>query len=311
MTNMDKLRNNIQNLLPFLCLVLVLLVFQIATGGRMISASNIKPFVREAFTILVGACGLAFVLSQGAFDFSLSAGVAVAAAVAARVASVNVYLILPVTIAVGLIIGLINGVIYAYLHVNPFITTLAMSFVLSGVDILILGNGSLSVDFQVLAWDSIGLRIGVMIAVSIIGYILFEKTRVGKEGKLVGDNPEFARQAGVNVEWVKIRGYLITGVTVGIVAFFALIRSATASTSTGAGFNNSALNAVLLGGMAITGGATSKFRSAIIGALVMAALSLGMNKCGIEAHNQQLIEGVVFMVAVAMTFDRKNTAVVK
>lgn len=311
MTAKDKLKGRLQDALPFLCLALVFLVFQVLTGGKMLVTGNIKPFVREAFTILLGACGLAFILSQGAFDFSITAGVAVAAAVGALASNLSLYLILPTTILVGIVIGLINGAIYAYLNVNPFITTLAMSFVLGGVDILILGSGSLSVSFDVLKWDSIPLRIAVMVSVSVVCYILFEKTRIGKEGKLIGDNPEFAQQSGVNVKWVKVRAYLIMGVVVGIVAFFALIRSATASTSTGAGFNSNALNAVLLGGMAITGGATSKFRSAVIGALTMAALTLGMNKCGIEAHNQQLIEGLVFMVAVAMTFDRKNTAVVK
>lgn len=306
-----KLKSGLQNALPFLALILVLVIFQIATGGAMLTAGNFKPFVREAFTILLGACGLAFILSQGAFDFSIASGVALAAALGAHASSVSVYLILPVTILVGVVIGVCNGLIYGVLKVNPFITTLAMSFVLKGAVVLVLGSGSLSVPFEVLKWDSIPLRVGVMVAVCVVGYILFEKTRVGKECKLVGTNPEFARQSGVNVTWVKVCGYMIMGVIVGIVAFFCLIRSATASTSTGAGFNNSALNSVLLGGMAITGGATSKFRSAIIGALVMSALALGMNKCGIEAHAQQMIEGLVFLIAVAMSFDRKHTAVIK
>lgn len=306
-----KARSALQNALPFMSLILVLVIFQIATDGAMLSTGNIKPFVREAFTILLGACGLAFILSQGAFDFSISSGVAVSAAVGALAANISVYLILPATIAVGMAIGACNGLIYAKLKVNPFITTLAMSFVLSGVDVLLLGSGSLSVPFTVLKWDSIPLRIAVMIAVAVVGYILFEKTRIGKECKLVGTNPEFAMQSGVNVDWVKIRSYMIMGFIVGVVAFFCLIRSATASTSTGASFNNNALNSVLLGGMAITGGATSKFRSAIIGALTMSALALGMNKCGIEAHTQQIIEGLVFLVCVALTFDRKNSAVVK
>ena len=308
---LQKLQERMTDILPFLCLILVIVIFQIATGGEMIAVGNINSFVREAFTVLLGTCGLAFVLSQGAFDFSISAGVAFASAVGALAANISVYLILPVTILVGVLIGVANGFLYGVLKVNAFIATLAMSFVLSGLVVLVLGSGSLSVPFEVLQWDSIPLRLGVMIAVAIVGYILFEKTRIGKECKLVGTNPEFARQSGVNVTWVKIRGYMIMGVIVGIVSFFCLIRSATASTSTGAGFNTSALNALMLGGMAITGGAQSKFRSAIIGALVMAVLSLGMNKCGIEAHTQQLIEGLVFLVAVAMTFDRKHTAVIK
>lgn len=306
-----KVQDFLHNFLPFLSLILVTVIFQIATDGQMVSSGNFKPFVREVFNVILGAAGLAFILSQGAFDFSISASVAFAAAIGAHASSLSVYAILPVTIACGLAVGLCNGVIYGVFKVNPFITTLAMSFVLKGVNVLVLGSGSLSVPFEVLAWDTITLRVVVMVAVCVVGYILFEKTRIGKECKIVGTNPEFAKQSGINIIWVKIRSYLIMGVIVGIVAFFCLIRSATASTSTGAGFNNSALNAVLLGGMAITGGSTSKFRSAIIGAMVMSVLTLGMNKCGIDAHMQQLIQGLVFLVAVSMTFDRKNSAVIK
>ncbi|MGI5936001.1 MAG: ABC transporter permease [Oscillospiraceae bacterium] len=306
-----KLKSHLQDILPALCLVLVLVVFQIATGGKMLSAGNVKPFIREAFTILVGASGLAFILSQGAFDFSIAANVAFSAALGAHAASINIYLILPTVLISGLFIGLCNGVIYAYLKVNPFITTLAMSFVLDGLTVVVLRNGSLSCPFEILQWDSIELRLAVMVLIAVAGYILFEKTRVGKECKIVGTNQEFARLAGVNVEWVKLRSYLIMGAIAGLVAFFSLIRSATASTSTGAGFTTSALNAVLLGGMAITGGSTSKFRSAIIGSLVMASLTLGMNKCGLDVYAQQIIEGLVFLIAVSMTFDRKNSLIIK
>ncbi len=309
--DMNKWKDRLQDILPFTALILVLLIFQIATGGAMLSTRNINSFVREAFTVELGAVGLAFILSQGAFDFSITAGVALACAVGAHASNISVYAILPATLLTGVLIGVCNGFIHGVLKVNAFIATLAMSFVLAGLDVIVLGNGSLSVPFSVLAWDSIPLRIAVMVIVGVVGYILFEKTRIGKEGKLVGTNPEFARLSGVYVTWVKIRAYMIMGVIVGIVAFFCLIRSATASTSTGAGFNTNSLNAVLLGGMAITGGANSKFRSAIIGALIMASLSLGMNKCGIEAHTQQLIQGIVFLGAVALTIDRKNTSVIK
>jgi ribose transport system permease protein len=142
-------------------------------------------------------------------------------------------------------------------------------------------------------------------------FILFEKSRIGKEGVIIGANPEFAIQSGINIRLVKIRAFLMMGTISGLVAFFALIHSATASISTGTGFEVNTLNAMLLGGMAITGGVGSRFRTAIIGTLTMVILLTGMNMMRFDARSQQVIEGLVYLVAVSITFNRKSVAVVK
>ena len=104
---------------------------------------------------------------------------------------------------------------------------------------------------------------------------------------------------------------MIMGVMCAIVAIFALLRAGTASSSTGAGFTVNALNALLIGGMPITGGATSRFRSAIIGSIIMAVLSFGMNLWGLGTLAQQVVQGFVFLFAISMTFDRQNATVIK
>lgn len=304
-------RELLHDYLPIIGLLIVAVFFQIVSKGRLLSSGNISSLVNEVFTLILGTVGMTFLLSQGCMDFSVGSIVALSAAIAAKAAAIHPALVLPVAILVGIVAGLVNGFVHGILKVTSFIATLAVSFVISGLVIWVLGSGSLSVPYAILKWDSIPLRIIVMLLFLVCGYFIFEKSRIGKECKIVGANPEFARQSGISVTKVKIRAFVTMGAVAGIVAFFALIRSATASSSTGAGFEVNTLNALLIGGMPLTGGTTAKFRSAVIGSLIMAVLTLGMNMWGLGVLAQQIVKGVVFLFAISMTFERKNATVIK
>lgn len=306
-----NIKEFIHNYLPFAGLLIVVIFFQIVSDGRLLSSSNMGALVNEVFNLMIGTVGMVFLLSQGCMDFSVGTTVALAAAVGAKAAGMSPALVLPVTIMIGALVGLVNGFVHGVLKVTSFIATLAVSFVTSGLVVWILGSGSLSIPYSMLNWDSIPLRVTVILIFLILGYLIYEKSRIGKETKIIGANPEFARQSGISVTGVKIRGFVIMGAVAGLVAFFALIRSATASSSTGAGFEVNTLNALLIGGMPLTGGATAKFRSAVIGSLIMAVLTMGMNMWGLGVLAQQIVKGVVFLFAISMTFDRKNAAVIK
>lgn len=297
-----------RNFLPFLCLVIVIGIFQIILGGSVFTSTSL---INELFTMILGTTGMVFLVSQGCLDFSVASNVAFSCIVAAAASQIAPALSLPAAILCGIAIGAIVGIVHAVLKVNSFIASLSVSFILGGIVDVILANGSMSCPYSMLKWNSIPLRIAVAAAVAVIGFFVFEKTRVGKESKLVGGNPEFAQNCGINVKWVKIRGFMIMGAICGLVAFFSLIRSGTASTTTGTGFEVNSLNAVLIGGLAISGGPTSKFRSAVIGALVLGILSVGMSLASVSSINQQLVEGIVYLLAICLTFDRKGMLVIK
>lgn len=223
----------VKKYLPFLCLFLVVVIFQIWSGGKLLTS---KSLINEIFTLVLGTTGMVFLLSQGCMDFSIASNVAVCCIAAARFSQINPYLGLPAGIIMGMLVGLCIGIIHAVFKVNSFIASLSVSFILSGIVENLLQNGSMSIPFEMLKWNSLSLRIVVAVLVIIIGFLVFEKTRIGKESKIVGANPIFANQIGINVKMVKIRGFMIMGAICGIVAFFILIRSGTASTSTGEGF---------------------------------------------------------------------------
>ncbi len=303
----EKLHDN----LGVIGLIIVIIFFEIVTGGQLFTNRTVNSFINELFALVLATSGLTFLLSQNCLDFSVSGLIALSAAFAARAGEVSPYLVLPVAILVGICLGLVNGFLHGVLKINSFIATLSVSFVCGGATIIVLRSGSLMIPVEMLSWDSKPLRVAVMLIFMIGGYILFEKTRIGKECKIVGANPEFARQSGISVLKTKLRAFAIMGAIAGLIAFFALIRSATASSSTGASVTVNAINALLIGGMPIVGGMSSKFKSAILGSLIMAVLTIGMNIWGLTAVTQQCVKGVVFLFAIYMTFDRKSASVVK
>lgn len=309
--NNNGLIEKLKKGLPFIALIFVVIFFQIISDGRLLTSRNLSSLTNEIFMILIGACGLAFLMSQDCIDFSIGGNLAVSCAIAAHAAVINPFLALPVAVIVGALIGWINGMFHAKFRIMSFILTLAMSFILRGLIFPLLDNGSISVPFSMLKWDSVMLRLLVMVVTFIVGYIVFEKSVLGKQCRAIGSNLETARQSGVNIDRIKIIGFMIAGGLAGFVAFFSLIRSATASTSTGAGFEVNALNALLIGGMPITGGYSAKFYSVIIGSLIVAVISSGMTLWGLSIMQQQAVRGLIFLFAISLTLDRRGMAVIK
>ena len=101
------------------------------------------------------------------------------------------------------------------------------------------------------------------------------------------------------------------GLICGLVGFFTLVRACTASSKTGNAFEFDVLLAVLFGGMPLSGGWNVKFLSAIVGSVAMALLKSGMSLVGIDGLTQQVVQGIILIVVVAISFDRRSVAVIK
>jgi ribose transport system permease protein len=297
--------------IPYLGLIFILVFFDTVNHGRLLAPRNFMPLVNQIFYTAIGACGMAFVIAQGNLDFSMGAVAGFAAALAARAAGIDPLLAAPVALLVGLVVGAVNGIVHAILNVPSFIATLAMSFMLGGLVLQVLDSGNIGLPLSMLSWDNTLLKLGTLIVLLAVGAIAFEFTRFGKHSKAIGSRIDTAIQSGVAVRKMKILSFMATGLTAGIVGFFAVVRSGTATAITGGGLEMDALNALLLGGMPISGGANSKFRSVFIGSVMVAILVNGMTMWGLGTLVQQLVKGVIFIVAVALSFDRTNTAVIK
>lgn len=301
-----------KNIVPFMGLILVIILFEILSGGKLFNSRNVTTIINEVFILMMGASALVFLMAQGNLDLSIMANAAIACTVGVKAASISPYLALPVCLCCGIAIGLLNGLLHTRGKIDSFITTIGMSFVLSGLVVVILGNkGSLAAPMEMLKWNSTELRIITLIVFGVSGYILFEFTSLGKYCKAIGSCQEAARQSGVNVDRVKVIAFMMTGGMAGVLAFYSIIRTGTAAASVASSTMFNILIAVLMGGVSITGGASSKFRAAILGSFTMAFMSVGMTICEIDTTIQQLIRGIIFIGIVTVTYDRKGIVIIR
>jgi ribose transport system permease protein len=296
---------------PFIGLILVLFFFQIASGGRLFTARNLRTVLNEGFFIMIGSIGYGFVMTQGNLDFSIGPNIALSAATAVLLSGFNPVLGIAAGILVSTLVGLTNGLLHVYFRINAFVTTLAVQFILSGFLIFILGGGNIPAPLYMVSWNTISLKLIVLCVILTLGFIVFNFTPFGKQGQAVGANTQAAWLSGVNVWLVKTIPFVIMGFLCGILGFFSLIRTGTASNHTGGDMLMNVLNAVLLGGLPITGGASAKYRAVIIGSLTMSFLTNGMAMLGMDSFDRQLIKGFIFLITIALSFDRKNMAVIK
>ena len=308
----EKSKNTIQKFLPFLGLICVVVLLEIGSGGRLLQVGNISTMVNETFILMIGASAMVFLMAQGNLDLSMMANLAISCVFAVKASHIFPLLALPVGIGVGTGIGLINGFIHAKCKIDSFITTIGMSFVLTGLVIVALNNqGSLAAPMEMIEWNSTELRIAVLCIIGALGFWLFEYSSFGKYCKAIGSCEEAARQSGVNVTKVKVCSFALAGGISGFLAFFSILRTGTATSSVATNTMFNILIAVLLGGVSITGGSTSKFRAVFVGSLTMAFLAVGMTICGIDTTIQQLIRGAIFIVIVFATYDRRGIAIIK
>lgn len=294
----------------FFGLLLVLVLFEILTDGRLLGKRNLMNIFNNFFSIALCAMFYAFVMGLGELDLSVGAIVGFSAAMGAFAANISVYLILPVALLTGLLVGALNGFATAYLNVESFIGTLAVSFIFRGLTTYFL-NGSVGIPISMRVFDEDYVKVTVLIVVLVISYFLYEHCAFGKHCRAVGASHEAARQSGVDVRKVRMSAFALVGLASGLVGFFTLVRACTASSKTGNAFEFDVLLAVLFGGMPLSGGWTVKFRAAVIGSVAMAALKSGMSLVGIDGLTQQVVEGIILIVVVVLSFDRRNAVVIK
>jgi ribose transport system permease protein len=193
-----------------------------------------------------------------------------------------------------------------YGNVPPFIATLGMMGVARGVALLITGGYpfmGFSTDFQWIgAGGIVGIPFTIILAATITGgfYVLLKFTPMGRRFYAIGGNQEAARLSGVNVGWVKIWAYTIAGfcAAVGGIVLASMINSA--PPSAGDSYALNAIAAVVIGGTNLFGGEGTVIGTAI-GALIMAVIGNGLSLLNVTSFWQQVIIGIVIILAVMMT----------
>ena len=304
-----------------LALAFVVLVFVInaLTHGDFLELRNLTNVLRQISVNAIMAVGQTFVIITAGIDLSVGSLVGLAGVVMALVANaVNLgpagtfTVTLVVGIAVGCIAGLINALPVVRLGLPPFITTLAMMQVARGLA-YILAHGqpipvSNSAAFDWLGTGSIaGIPwiVIVMALVVVIFAVVLGRTAFGRYVLADGGNEEAARLAGVNVQRVKTMVYVISGACAALAGLLLMARFSSGSPQSGTGYELQAIAAVVVGGTSLMGG-RGTIVGTFFGALLIGVLNNVMNLLNIESYTQQIVLGIVILLAVVLDELRKR-----
>lgn len=305
------MEKRIRKFIPFIGLFIVIVVFGTLTRGNLVSPRNLKLIFNQALFLMISGLGVTFVMAQGSLDLSQGSLLGISSAMAATVTAYNTALSLPAALATGFIVGLINGALLVKFKIPSFIVTLCMLFILRGMTVFATHAGSIPIPLEMYNLDSFNMKIIVLIVLIILTAFFFNYTRLGKYCRAIGSGEMCATYSGVRVGSIKILAYIIAGTLCGLCGFLNILRTGAADNKTGILFEIDILIALVVGGMPLTGGSGARIQSAIIGGLILAILSNGMILLGVRIEIQQAIKGIIFLIAVYLSFERENVVMIK
>ena len=299
----------------FLVLVIVLIVMGLLSA----------PFhtVSNGFTLLLNgsviaflALGQTFVLLTGGIDLSTGANVAMTGVLVALLMQMGISwpLAALITLAAGTALGIINGVLIHFVRVPAFIATFATMGVASSIPLIITGANSIPVVDPNFAFIGQGLLFGVpipvvlLLVVAVIAGLMLVWTRLGVHIYAVGGNSDAARLAGIGVGRTVVIVYALSGLCA---AFGGLISTSCLMVGFPAtGLGNElffSIAAAVVGGVSLFGGSGTVL-GAMIGAVLIASVSDGMNVMNVSSYWQPLVIGVIILAGVMLDTYRRRLA---
>ncbi|MBZ3905026.1 ABC transporter permease [Streptomyces brasiliscabiei] len=288
-------------------LAALILIGGFTKPDEFLDTRNLQLVLTQASVIGVVTVGMTFVITSGGIDLSVGAIVALASVWATTVATQEYGFagILFTAVIVGVGCGLVNGLLIAYGGMVPFIATLAMLASARGLALQITDGST-----QVVSVDSI-LDLGerdayilgipplvlVFAFVTIIGWLVLNRTTFGRRTVAVGGNAEAARLAGIDVRRQRLYLYLLSGLCCGIAAFLLIVLSGSGQNTNGNLYELDAIAAAIIGGTLLTGG-RGTITGSVLGVLIFTTITNIFALNNLQSDVQQIAKGAIIVAAV-------------
>ncbi len=305
------------NSLTTLIALIVLMIIITIINPNFLTVNNLLNLLLQVTANGFIAFGMTFVILTSGIDLSVGAILALSRAVTAGFIAQGMPLPLACLLALvlGAILGAINGIFVAYGGMAPFIVTLATQMVYRGATLVFTNGNPITKNMNgyFLAYIGQGYLFGIpfpvilMIVVFVILYFLLHKTAFGKSVYALGGNETAAHIAGVKSNKVKVAIYTISGIMSAVSGLIITSRLGSATPQAGSGYEMFAIAAVVLGGTSLMGG-KGRLSGTIIGVLIIGVLNNGLNIIGVSAFWQQVVEGIVILIAVLIDVLRSRAS---
>lgn len=309
--------DGLQKVIAVGCLI-VLYVFFSIFGNHFLTSDTLVSILDSSYYIGFLAIGMTFVVITGGIDLScgtVMVGSALIGGVAYNVWHVPVALSILLVLISAILFGFCSGLLVGKLGLPPFIVTLGMQFIS-------LGICSVIAKVQTQTWPSLtsedgwfkrviyknnGFPVGAiwLIVFFVIGWILLNKTILGRYTYAMGSNEEAVELSGIKTSNWKVIVYVVNGFFVGLAGIIYAATYSTITPQTGGGQEMYAIAACVIGGTSLAGG-VGTLSGTILGVFVISVLKTGLLSMGLPVQWQQVLIGVVVLLAVLVDVIRAS-----
>lgn len=311
-----KILQQLSGLGPVLALIVLALITTVMNPS-FLDPNNLLNLLRQVSINGLIAFGMTFVILTGGIDLSVGAILALTSALSAMMITSGVPTLIAMLIGIifGGLLGGLNGLIITKGGAAPFIASLATMTIFRGATYVFTNGNPItsksmnnSFIFQFIGrgyFFGIPVPVIIMLISFFILYILLHKMTFGRKTYALGGNEKAAFVSGIKVNMTKTWIYVISGIMSSAAGMILISRLSSAQPDAGTGFEMDAIAAVVLGGTSLAGG-RGRILGTLIGALIIGTLNNGMNLIGISSFYQQIVKGIVIIIAVLL--DRRKKA---
>lgn len=301
-----KIMSKVQDMGALIALILLVIVIGVISP-EFRTIDNFMSLMRQSSINGFIAFGMTCVILTDAIDLSVGSVLALSTALCAAAikSGMPVALAMLMALVIGTALGAVSGILVTKGRLQPFIATLITMTVYRGLTQIFMNGKPISGlgDSFLLKFVGRGAVFGIpvpvilFIAVFILFTFLLGKTTFGRRIYATGSNATSAKLAGVNVNCTKLIAYAISGCMATLSGLILLSRMASTQPTLGTGYELDAIAAVALGGTSMSGG-RGRIWGTFVGVLIIAVLNNGLNILGVSSYYQDVIKGIVILIAV-------------
>lgn len=297
-------------------LVVLFVVLLISSPGFLSDYNIISVLQSVSIFVLIGLAQMS-ALALGQFNLAVGAmGCLSAVMMGVFMEVLGMYWLLAVILGVivAMILGGIQGILIAKSGMNPFIITLALLSVFTGIANVITQGKSFNALPEVIKvinrtqFGPVPLTFIISFLICVVAYIIFRYTNVGRRLQAVGANPRAAQFSGIAVPRTIIIGHVLSGLFCGLAAFIQIAKFGSAQLAIGSDWMMTSFVVSILGGTLLSGGKVSVVGT-LLGSLLMVFINNALGLWRVNTYMFQAIMGIVLIIAYEL--DRTRVSLVK
>jgi ribose transport system permease protein len=291
--------------LGLVMMLFLIVIFFSSQSEFFLVERNLLNITRQISVNLIVAIGMTFVILTGEIDLSVGSIAALAGVATAKVMvdTGSIPLGILAGLGTGLAVGLVNGLLTVYGKIQSFIVTLAMLGIARGMALYWTEGKPISqlpekFDFFGAGYiDRFPTSSVVAFVILLLGFVFLHRTKHGTYILSTGANREAARLSAIPINRYRILAFLLVGLASAVGGVLITSRLLSAQPTAAEGMELNVIAAVILGGASLSGGVGTMFGT-LIGAMIIGVIDNGMNLTGVSPFLQQIVKGVIILVAV-------------